>query len=186
MAKLLKKTAEIHEQNQDLELAIEQYKEASEMFSLEKHQSTSSNRCILKAAEMSSLMFDDPEKLKDSIKIYSEVGKEYLRNNLMRFSAKTLFVKIVMIFFLLEDDVGAEKSLEEYSSLDTSLHNSTEYKFMKKVISCMREGDKARFEQECVELHKRMTLDKWWISVLTQIKGLIQSTDNVIEDFNPL
>ena len=156
------------------------------MYSLEKHQSASSNRCILKAAEIGSLMFENKEMLKNSIKIHEEIGREYLRNNLMRFSAKTLFVKNVMIFFLLEDDVGAEKSLEEYSSLDNSLYNSTEYKFMKKVIICMREGNKDQFETECVELNKRMTLDKWWIAVLSQIKGSMNDPQNAIEDFDPL
>lgn len=177
---------EHHERNYDFEKAVQCYKDASDNFSLEKHHSTSSNKCLLKAAELSSLMFDEPEKLKDAIKIYDETAKEYLRNNLMRFSAKTLFIKATMIFFLLEDDVGAEKALNEYTSEDTSINNSTEYRFIKKVIQAMRDGNKENYELECAELNKRMTLDKWWLKVLAHIKTLIKGTDNVIEDFNPL
>jgi alpha-soluble NSF attachment protein len=186
VAKLLQKVADICEQNGDVEQAVFKYKEAGEMFSLEKHQQVSSTRCKLKAAEISSMMFEDKQQLKDAISIFDEVAKDYLRNNLMRFSAKNLFIKVVVIMFLLEDDVGAEKSLDEYSLLDTSLNNSTEYRFLKKVIICFREGDKEMFEQECVELNKRMTLDKWWISVLSRMKSLIKGSGNVMEDFNPL
>lgn len=182
----MQKTAEICELNNQTELAIGKYKEASEMFSLEKHQSVSSTRCKLKAAELSSTMFESQHHMKDAILIYDEVGKDYLRNNLMRFSAKNLFVKVIVIMFLLEDDVGAEKSLDEYSLLDTSLNNSTEYKFLKKVVTCFREGDKENFEQECIELNKRMTLDKWWINCLSRMKSLIKGSGNVMQEFNPL
>jgi hypothetical protein len=175
-----------HERKFDLDAAIQYYKDASENFSLEKHHSTSSNKCLLKAAELSSFMFDDPDRLKDAIKIYDEIAKEYLRNNLMRFSAKTLFIKATMIYFLLEDDVGAEKALNEYSMEDSSLNNSTEYRFIRKVIQAMRDGNKENYEIECSELNKRMTLDKWWLKVLAKIKTLIKGNDNVIEDFNPL
>ena len=120
----MKKMAEFKERKFDFEDAVIYYKEASENYSLEKHHSTSSTKCLLKAAELSSLMFDEPDKLKNAIKIYDETGREYLRNNLMRFSAKTLFVKATMIYFLLEDDVGAEKALIDYSGEDSSLNLS--------------------------------------------------------------
>jgi hypothetical protein len=177
---------DFHERRYDFESAVDCYKEASDNFSLEKHHSTSANKCLLKAGELCSLMFEEPARLKEAIKIFDETGKEYLRNNLMRFSAKTLFIKATMIYFLLEDDVGAEKALSMYSGEDSSLNNSTEYRFIRKVIQTMREGNKEKYEIECSELNKRMTLDKWWLKVLARIKTLIKGNDNVIDDFNPL
>lgn len=178
--------AEQYERDAEYEEAISHYQEAGEMFKLEKYQSTNSTRCLIKSAELGSLMFDDEIKLRNSLKIFDEVGRDYLRNNLMRFSAKNLFVKAVMIFFLLEDDVGAEKSLDDYTSEDTSLLNSSEYKFLKQVIQAMRDSNREAFEKAAFELNKKMTLDKWWLSVLGKIKSLIKQQDNVVEDFNPL
>lgn len=177
---------EHHERKYEFDAAVTCYKEASDNFSLEKHHSTSSSKCLLKAAELSSMMFDEPARLKEAIKIFDETGREYLRNNLMRFSAKNLFIKATMIYFLLEDDVGAEKALNVYSGEDSSMNNSTEYRFIKRVIQAMRDGDKGKFELECSELNKRMTLDKWWLKVLAKIKTLIKGNDNVIEEYNPL
>ena len=178
--------AEQFERDAEYDDAISHYREAGDMYKLEKYQSTNSTRCLLKAAELGSLMFDDEDRLRKSMEIFDEVGREYLRNNLMRFSAKNLFIKAVMIFFLLEDDVGAEKSLEDYTSEDTSLLNSSEYKFLKQTIVAMRESNREAYEKAAFELNKKMTLDKWWLSVLGKIKGLIKQQDTVIDEFNPL
>lgn len=39
--------------------------------------------------------------------MYEDIGYEHIANNLMRFHAKKYFFKNVLIFLILEDDVGA-------------------------------------------------------------------------------
>lgn len=58
--------------------------------------------------------------------MYEDIAYEYIANNLMRFQAKKYFFKAILIFLLLEDDVGASKKLEKYLDDDPSLNNSYE------------------------------------------------------------
>lgn len=52
----------------------------------------------------------------------------------MRFHAKKLFFKASLLFLVLEDEVGAERKVEEYCEHDPSLNNSFESKFLKGII----------------------------------------------------
>ena len=48
----------------------------------------------------------------------------------MRFQAKKYFFKNILLFLLMEDDVGASVKLEKYQDDDPSLNGSYEQKFL--------------------------------------------------------
>ena len=55
----------------------------------------------------------------------------------MRFHAKNIFFKCILIFLVLEDDIGAKKKLEKYKDDDPSLNNSMEAKFLATFIDAI-------------------------------------------------
>lgn len=57
----------------------------------------------------------------------------------MRFHAKNIFFKCVLIFLVLEDEVGARKKLDKYRDDDPSLNNSLEAKFLDALLKALSE-----------------------------------------------
>ncbi len=131
-------------------------------------------------------MFDDKEKLKESLKIFEEVAYEYLSNNLMRFHAKNIFFKCVLLFLLLDDDIGASTKLEKYQDDDPSLNNCFEARYLKKLIETVKSSDEEEFQKNNKELNARINMDKHLTITLLQIKKKLIGTDNPEEEYNPL
>jgi len=50
------------------------------------------------------------EKLIKAVKIYEKTAKKYLENNLLRHSAKDLWIKSLLLFMVMDDDVGYERA----------------------------------------------------------------------------
>lgn len=96
-----KKIGEYYENQFENELATTYFLQAIDMFSLAKFKTTESTKLKVKVADMYAGITDKEEMLKKAIKMYEEVASEYLNNNLMRFNAKELFVKSVLVFLLL-------------------------------------------------------------------------------------
>ena len=182
----LKKIGEYYENEENSLLSAEFFLEAIELYCLTKYHKTDMEKLKIKVAEIYSQMFESNDKLKKSIKIYEEVAYEYLNNNLMRFHASKLFFNCVLIFLILDDDVGAEKMLEKYMEDDPSFNNGYERKFLKNVIDSIREGDEEKFGDECFKLNSRMTLDKHKTMLLTRIKGALKKQEVLEDEFNPL
>lgn len=131
-------------------------------------------------------MFDQPDKVKEAIGLFEDVASEYVSNNLMRFHAKALYFKCVLLFLVLEDSVGAEKALEKYIDNDPNLGNSYEKKFLKNIIGILEEGSLEKYGDECYKLNSRMTIDKQLTLILTEIKKQLKKEEVIDEDFDPL
>lgn len=127
----MKKVGELFEQSEaGEELAVDYFKEAAEMYALTKFHVTDTQKLRIKIAEILSLRYKNPEKLKEALQVYEDLGYEYLTNNLMRFQAKKYFFQCVLLLLLLEDEVGAKKKMEKYQDDDPSLNGSYEVKFL--------------------------------------------------------
>ena len=86
-----------------------------------------------------------------------------------------------------KDEIGAEKSLDRYCNLDSSLNNSYDVKFLKNIIKSVKEGNSDNFQDEIFKLSSRMTLDKtkehMLEFILSKMKG--KTGDGLVEDYVP-
>lgn len=185
-AQFLKKIGEFYESEENTILASDFFLQSVELYNLTKYHKTDIEKLKIKVANIYSQMFESSPKLTESIKIYEEVAYEYLNNNLMRFHASKLFFNCVLVFLILEDDVGAEKMLEKYRDDDPSFSNGYESKFLRNVICAVREGDEEKFGDECFKLNERMSLDKHKTLMLTRVKKLLKKQEVLEDEFNPL
>ena len=78
----------------------------------------------------------------------------------MRFQAKKYFFKNILLFLLMEDDVGASVKLEKYQDDDPSLNGSYEQKFLQGIIEDFKNKNADEFSNKCYQLNSRMTIDK--------------------------
>lgn len=104
----------------------------------------------------------------------------------MRFHAKTLYFKCVLLYLIMEDAVGAEKMFEKYCEDDPNLNNSYEKKFLTNILKVISEGDVEKFGDECFKLNSRMTMDKQLTVMLTEIKSKLKKADVMDDEYNPL
>jgi hypothetical protein len=76
------------------------------------------------------------------------MGTKYTENNLLRHSAKDLFFKASLLFLVIEDDIGLEKSIDMASDRDPFFINSMEQKFLNKILDAWRANDTETFAVE--------------------------------------
>ena len=66
----------------------------------------------------------------------------------MRHSARELFFKACLLFLVLEDDIGLEKSIEMSSDRDPFFNNSMEQKFLVRVLDAWRGNEVEQYSLE--------------------------------------
>lgn len=185
-ANLLNKIGEYYEKEVEPELAADYYKSSADMYSLAKFHQSDSTKLRKKVADIYSQQFESKDKLKEAIKLYEELAEEHLGNNLMRFHAKDLLVKATIIFLVLDDDIGAEKSLDKYSDMDPNLNNSYDAKFLRSLIKACRDTKPEEFSDAVAQMMKRTTIENPVKQMLGYIKQHMTSSKAVAEPDNPL
>jgi alpha-soluble NSF attachment protein len=184
-AKLSKEVAELYEnqendQAESVNLAIESYQQAAELFDMEQ-QNSQSSQCLLKVAELCSAALD-PADLTRAAEIYNSQGKSCLESNLLKYHAKGHFLHCIMCHLANEDSVGAEQAMSRFSSLDFTFGESREGKFAGSLIECVENFDSAGFATACFEFDRITKLDPWKTSILVKIKNSIDGVAGGGED----
>lgn len=182
-AKLSKEVAEIFE-NGDTEvedtviMAIESYEQAAELFEMEQQRSQSS-QCLVKVAELCSAA-KDPPNFERAIDIYDKLGKGCLESNLLKFNAKIYFIKCSICHLANGDSVGAAGAMQRYNSLDYTLEQSREGKFVDSLIKSVENMDPESFATSCFEYDKITKLDPYLTSLLLRVRNTIEGEDGVV------
>mmetsp|Transcript_10997 Transcript_10997/g.13001 ORF Transcript_10997/g.13001 Transcript_10997/m.13001 type:complete len:311 (-) Transcript_10997:195-1127(-) len=176
-AKLSKEVAELYENQQSdaegsVNLAIESYQQAAELFDMEQ-QKSQSMACLLKVAELCSAAMDPPD-LKRAAGIYDQQGKNSLDSNLLKFHAKGHFLHSILCDLANQDAVGAAQAFQRYGSLDYTFGESREGKFGGALIESVENYDVEGLATACVEFDRITKLDPWKTTMLVKIRRTIE------------
>eukprot|EP00826_Nyctotherus_ovalis_P026316 TRINITY_DN2057_c0_g1_i14.p1 TRINITY_DN2057_c0_g1~~TRINITY_DN2057_c0_g1_i14.p1 ORF type:complete len:220 (+),score=64.90 TRINITY_DN2057_c0_g1_i14:78-737(+) len=98
-ARYAKQVAEWYEADYEYELAIEYYLKASELQNIEASDSFGL-QCSIKAADL--MVLSKEEKYVEAIKKYEEAAKQYLKNTLLKGTAKDLIMKELLLYLAIE------------------------------------------------------------------------------------
>jgi len=177
-AKLSKEVAELFEQeiegNETAALAVESYQQAAELFEMERANSQAST-CKAKVAELLSAAMDPPDLIR-AAKIYEDLGKQCLDNNLLKYNAKGYFLQAVLCHLGNGDSIAASQATQRYDSWDYTFGDSREGKFGSSLIECLENFDSEGFATACFEFDRITKLDPWKTSLLVQIKRSVESS----------
>lgn len=66
---MLKKLGEFYEGEDEEQLAAQYFLQAADLFTLTKYHQTDTQKLKLKVSNIYSVMFEDPEKIKEAIKV---------------------------------------------------------------------------------------------------------------------
>jgi alpha-soluble NSF attachment protein len=178
-AKLAKRRAEIFEKAEIIDLMLESYQEAAELYDGEDQKGETRN-CKLKIAHYKSLM-DEKGAISEAIEVYEEVAKESLESNLLKWSVKQYYLKALLAALVLAanqlgktvDDVREKRA--EYCSLDPTFEETREDNLIVGCMDAIDEGDMEAFATACNEFDEITKLDSWQTTLLLKAKNGIDN-----------
>ena len=159
---------EILESQLELEEAINAYEIAAE-FHDGDNKSSEAGKCLLKVAQFSAQL----EKYERAIEIFEQVGKAYLNNSLLKFSARALLLKGGLCHLANGDLVGAQRALDRYKEMDPTFPAQRECKFLEGLMKSIAESQINDFSTICANYDSITPFDAWMTTILLRIKNKI-------------
>jgi alpha-soluble NSF attachment protein len=166
-AKYKRTIAEWFEEEFDYEQAITYYMKAADLQETENADSFG-YQCILKAADL--MVISKEAAYGDAIQKYEKVATEYLKNNLLRASAKDHVMKALLLYLAIDDKIGAQRCIDKYKDEDPTLEGSRELGLIEGVMKGLEDKDLEGLEGLIYNYNKITPFDKLKTKLLVKIK----------------
>lgn len=168
-AKLHKQMAEMYEMDLEHSKACHHYKTAAELFATDNSES-SANQCYVKVA---LFLGEGDETKKEAADMFEDVGKKYLKNNLLKFNARAQFLNACLCHLANDDKIGCRRAYDQYKEIDFQFADSRECKLVESVLGAYEDQDMEAFMEALTEYDRVSKLDPWRTKVLLRIKEAI-------------
>ncbi|GFE54817.1 WW domain containing protein [Babesia ovis] len=165
--RILKNAAEAFEQKGDHNNAIDLYLKASDYYELDEFGKVAGSQTRMKYAELASQYAG---KYTEAIKIYETEGHKNLKNQLLQYGVKDIFLKAGLLHLAACDATDAQIAFTKYEAADPKFASSREGRFLKALIDACEAEDAAMFQQAVVEYDGISRLDPWKVQMLVKIK----------------
>ena len=149
--------------------SLDFYEKAADLFETE-NQTSETNKCKLKIATMNAEL----EKYNKSIKLFEEVAKKSVDNNLLKYSVKGYLLQAGLCHLCIGSLEGSKEALERYEDLDVTFSGTREFKFLSDLIAATEEGDVDQFTQVIGEFDSMTRLDAWKTKLLLRAKKILE------------
>ncbi|XP_073306263.1 alpha-soluble NSF attachment protein isoform X1 [Primulina huaijiensis] len=168
-ARYFKEIAELYEQEQNLEKAIDYYDKAADLFESEEATS-SANQCKQKIAEFAARL----EQYQKAIEIYEDIARQSLSNNLLKYGVKGHLLNAGICQLCRGDFVAINNALERYQELDPTFSGTREYKLLAELAAAVDEENVAKFTDAVKEFDSMTQLDAWKTTLLLRVKEAVK------------
>ncbi|KAL0805573.1 hypothetical protein Bca101_098064 [Brassica carinata] len=158
--------------HQKIDQAIVYYEKAAEFFQNEE-VTTSANQCNLKVAQYASQL----EQYEKAIKIYEDIARHSLGNNLLKYGVKGHLLNAGMCHLCKADVVSITNALEKYQDLDPTFTGTRECKFLSDLAAAIDEEDIAKFTDVVKEFDSMTPLDSWKTTMLLRVKEKLKAKE---------
>ncbi|CAM8994804.1 unnamed protein product [Rhodiola kirilowii] len=176
-ARYEKEIAELYEQDQNFEQAMEYYEKAADLFQGED-VTTTANQCRQKVAQYAAQV----EQYQKAVEIYEDIARQSLNNNLLKYGVKGHLLNAGLCQLCKGDIVAITNALERYQDLDPTFSGTREYKLLADIASAVDEEDVAKFT-DCVKEFDSMTqLDAWKTTLLLRVKEKLKAKEMEEDD----
>ncbi|KAK1299059.1 hypothetical protein QJS10_CPB14g01455 [Acorus calamus] len=176
-ARYYKEIAELYEAEQNFEKVMEYFDKAADLFQSEE-VTTSANQCKQKVAEYAAQLEQYPK----AIEIFEAIARQFLKNNLLKYSVKGILLNAGLCQLCRGDVVAITNSLERYQELDLNFSGTREYKFLSDLAASMDEEDVGKFTDVVKEFDSMTRLDPWKTALLLRAKNALKSKEDEEDD----
>ncbi|XP_075484833.1 alpha-soluble NSF attachment protein-like [Primulina tabacum] len=171
-ARYFKEIAELYEQEQNLEKAIDYYDKAADLFESEEATS-SANQCKQKIAEFAARL----EQYQKAIEIYEDITRQSLSNNLLKYGVKGHLLNAGICQLCRGDFVAINNALERYQELDPTFSGTRAYKLLVELAAAVDEENVAKFTDAVKEFDSMTQLDAWKTTLLLRVKEAVKAKE---------
>lgn len=157
---------EILEAQLELEGAIQAYELAAEYFEGDNNSSQSA-KCLLKVAHFCAQL----EQYDRAIEVFEIVGRLYLANSLLKWSARALLLKAGLCHLANGDLISAQRGIGRYKEMDPTFAAQRECKFLEQIVKSFAENQVKDFSTACGAFDQVTPFDAWFTTILLRIKN---------------
>jgi alpha-soluble NSF attachment protein len=165
-AKQLKNVAEMLEQEEKVDQAVEYYQKAADMFEMDEHSKSSISQCKVKLAEL----YARQRKFTEAAQIFEKEGEKALSNHLLQFGARDHFLKAGILHLATGDAVTATIACDRYHQMDPRMEGTRESQLLKGLTAAFVENDLESFMAAVQEYDSVSRLDPWKTELLVEAK----------------
>lgn len=176
-ARQLREIAEVLEKEGNKEECILFYEQAADLFATE-NSTSEANKCNLKIAQFAAEL----ERYPQAIKIYEEVARACVDNNLLKYSAKGHLLNAGICQLCSADVATIRAAVDRYRDIDLNFDNSRECNFLSTLADALDEGDVDAFTNAVAEFDFLTRLDAWKTTLLVRVKRKITSRQEDVEE----
>lgn len=176
-ARYCKELGDSYEAEQDLEKAMDYFERAADLFQSEE-VSSSVNQCKQRVAQIAAQLEQYPK----AVKIYEEVARQSMNNNLLKYSVKGILLNAGICQLCKVDDVAINNSLERFQELDPTFSGTREYKLLADLAASIEEEDVEKFTNVIQEYDSMTRLDPWKTTLLLRVKNTLKEKEDKDED----
>lgn len=146
------------------------YEQAADLFYTD-HSTAESNKCLLKVAQYSALGGD----YQKAIRIYEQVAKACVDNNLLKFSAKGHLLLACLCLLCCSRPEVVQEKIDAYKDVDFNFDGSREAVLAESCARAMEEGDVDGFTGAVADFDSLTRLDGFKTEMLLRAKRKMAS-----------
>lgn len=153
------------------------FERAADLFHSEE-VTTSANQCNQKVAQFAAQLEQYPK----AIGILEMTARQYINNNLLKYSVKGILLNAGICQLCKGDVVAVTNALERYEELDPTFSGTREYKLLCNLAEALDEGDVVKFTDAVQEYDSMTRLDSWKTTLLLRVKNTIKLKEEEEDD----
>eukprot|EP00055_Hartaetosiga_balthica_P003280 m.7238 g.7238 ORF g.7238 m.7238 type:complete len:293 (+) comp2736_c0_seq1:60-938(+) len=172
-ARQYKNMAELNEQTDNRDGAIDCYQKSIDAYEAEDSESQA-NKLKAKLGELKALneLFDEAYEL------FEEVGNKMVDNKLLVYGAKEYFLKAGICRLASGDEIAAKRAAQGYSSGYPQFDDTREQRLLFALIEAREEEDEEAFTRALQEYDEIQKLSTWHTNILLKIKKSFEGNDD--------
>lgn len=171
-----KNAADMFMELRDYENASVKFKKAAYYFEMDEYSTCNYSKCRLSYAEVIAQYC---KKYTEAILIFEEEAAKSLKNQLLKYGAKDLYIKAGILHIVEGDMVNAQICIDNYSTNDDMFSDSQEKVLLDSIIKAINENDETQYQEAVTEYESIRRLCPWVKCFLNIIEKRFQVEGNV-------
>lgn len=175
LASIYEEQGELNSNKEYMNEAVSHYEQAGEWYASDQAQALA-NKAFLSAADLTAVLGN----YIDAAKLYENVAKKSINNQLSKWSLKDYFFKACLCYLAADDVVASKKAIGTFIDWDPSFQQTKEFVLLNDLFDAIDSRDAQAFSDKLYDYDQFNKLDKWKVSILSKIKNAIVEADDDI------
>ena len=167
--KLTENNGDEYENNKKHDAAINSYLKAIEFYEMDNNHNSTKNNCLIKVADL-MMINDHPDASSKVPSIYENVGKDYLKNNLTKYSSSEYFGKAILSVIYYSNDLSEGNIyINKYKEMMPNFEDTPICKLCVNCANAMENKDSVLMKKSIKEYKNINELDNFMTNIFVKL-----------------